>query len=111
MATLKELQEQAKSQGIKNVKKYKKAELEEMLATTVEETPVAVEETPTTVEETPVAVEAVSTHDFVHLAQIGALDVPELIESLRNMEKGAARKVRQALFKAGHRRLAAMSLN
>jgi len=124
MATLKELQDQAKSQGIKNVKKYKKAELEEMLATSVEETPVAVEtpisveetfvaveETPTIVEKTPVAVEAVSTHDFVHLAQIGALDVPELIESLRNMDKGAARKVRQALFKAGHRRLAAMSLN
>jgi hypothetical protein len=107
MATLKELQDQAKSQGIKNVKKYKKAELEAMLAT-----PVAVEETPI-IEETPsIAVEeTASTHDFVHLATIGSLDVPELIESLRNMEKGAARKVRQALFKAGHRRLAAISLN
>jgi hypothetical protein len=89
MATLKELQDQAKVKGIKNVKKYKKAELEEMLAPS------------------PVF----GANDLVRLADLGALDVPDFIESLRNMDKGVARKIRKAMFDAGHRRLAGIRVN
>lgn len=89
MATLKELQDQAKVKGIKNVRKYKKAELEEMLAPT-----------PT-----------FGANDLVRLANLDALDPNDFIATLRNSSKGEARKLRKAMFDAGHRRLAAIRLS
>lgn len=87
--TLKDLHELAKAKGIKNVKKYKKAELEEMLAPS------------------PVF----GTNDLVRLANLNALDPNDFIATLRNSSKGEARKIRKAMFDAGHRRLAAIRLS